>query len=350
MYLTTYDNNKITVPLTDNKQLIICQPPLNRGVLIGIHNQLTGEVNDIGYMYKSPYIHNLASISYQQDELKLIKQIVAILQEKGIYVTPLTTTAEIKIDKVDIDTLKAYRDANTVYIEELESTNRVQIDVENKKIYLYKFKIDSKDIKRYELPIGLFLSKEECIKSIDPIKVYPLLIPEVDKNGYVFKENGIKIYTERNYENCTINLVAYKGSKRDILHSYNYVTDKFDQRYISQNIPNAVKDYLSGFGVIYEDYFKTSRFARTIINTTTGLECCRTKYARQCYENRINDIRVIDFNNYVEIQTKVNHWESFRVYVNIKHSKIYHIKGNEISPIISKGTFRAIQNIIERMF
>lgn len=347
MYLTTYDNNKITVPLTDNKQLIICQPLLHRGVVIGIHNQLTGEVNDISYMYKSPYIHNLASISYQQDELKLIKQIVVIFQEKGIYVTPLTTTAEIK---VDIDTVKVYRDANTVYIEELESTNRVQIDVENKKIYLYKFERESKDIKRYELPVGLFLSKEDCIKSIDPAKVYPLLIPEVDKNGYVLKGKGIKTCTERNYENCTIDLVAYKGKKKVILHSYNYVTDKFDQRYISQNIPNVVKDYLSGLGVIYEDYFKTSRFARTIMNTTTDLECCRIKYARQCYENRTNDIKVIDFDNYVEIQTKVNHWESFRAYKNIKYSKIYHIKCSNVNPIISKETFRAIQNIIEHMF
>lgn len=350
MYLTTYENNKITVQLTNNRQLIICNSPVSEGLIIGIHNKLTGEVKNISNWYNNHDVFNLASISYQKDEIKLIDKVVNVFQENGIYYTPLQTTAEIKTNDVISKEVKAYRNEDTIYIEDLESICRIQIEAAFKWIYLYIFDRDSKSIQRYELPIRLFLSKEEFIKSTNSIKKYSLLIPEIDTNGYVFTGDNIKVCVERNNDSCTIELVKYKGLERFVIYSYNYVTNKFKIKNGNINIPNAVKDYLSSYNIAYEDYLKTSQLATVIINSISGLKSYEGKYVKLYYEDEANDIRVIDLNDYFEIQSRVNHWGSFRVYTDIEGSKIYHIKDNNVSPIISKGTFRVLKSIVERMF
>lgn len=343
-------NNKVTVQLTNNRQLIICNSPVNKGLIICIHNQLTGEVKNISDMYNNHDVFNLASISHQKDEIKLIEQIVNIFQENGIYYTPLQTTAEIKIDNIKSKEIKAYINANTIYIEDLESICRIQIEVEFKIIYLYIFDRDSKSIQRYELPIEIFLSKEECIKSINTIAAYQLLIPDKDSNGYVFTGDNIKVCVERNNESCTIELVKYKDLERIVIYSYNYVTNKFEVKNGNHTIPNAIKDYLSSYNTDYEDYLKTSQLTTTIINSISGLKPYEGKYVKLCYENEANDIRVIDFDDYYEVLSKINHWETFRVYPNIEYSSIYHIHNSNIKHIISRETFKVIQNIIKQMF
>ena len=350
MYLTTYENNKVTIQLTNNRQLIICNSPVSKGLIICIHNQLTGEVKNISDMYNNHDVFNLASISHQKDEIKLIEQIVNVFQANGIYYTPLQTTAEIKTDNIKSKEIKAYRNANTIYIEDLESICRIQIEVEFKIIYLYMFDRDSKSIQRYELPIEIFLSKEECIKSINTLAAHQLLIPDKDSNGYVFTGDNIKVCVERNNENCTIELVKYKDLERIVIYSYNYVTNKFKVENGNHTIPNAIKDYLSSYNSDYEDYLKTSQLTTTIINSISGLKSYEGKYVKLCYENEANDMKVIDFVDYFEVLSKINHWEPFRVYTDIEDSIHYPMKEGYVSTIISKVTFRVIKSIIKNMF